>query len=140
MSTQKRLVLIVDDEYEIAETLSALLEHCGYETLRAYDGKSALAMYRAHAGQISLVLCDVTMPVMNGMDFFRACLHEFGVLPVVMVTAHSEVGRVSEAIRLGALDYLVKPYQTDMIVERLPTWLEIGRQQVVARERRKATI
>lgn len=136
MTSPKRLVLIVDDEYEIAETLAALLEHCGYQTLKAYDGQNALALYRAHSRDISLVLCDVTMPVMNGLEFFRAGLHEFGTLPLVMITAHSEVARVSEAIRLGALDYLVKPYQSDMIVERLPQWLEIGRKQAIQRDRR----
>ena len=136
MTHPKRLVLIVDDEYEIAENRAALLEHCGYQTLKAYDGQSALAMYRTHAREISLVLCDVTMPVMNGLDFFRAGLHEFGTVPLVMITAHSEVARVSEAIRMGALDYLVKPYQTDMIVERLPQWLEIGRKQASLREGR----
>lgn len=128
MINGKDLVLLVDDEPEITSALSKILRDHNYETLIENDGKNALRAVEENS-DIDLILCDISMPVMNGYDFLKNCLAKNGSAPIVMITAHGETKMVSEAVRLGAIDYIVKPFDPDKLLEQLPIWVEIARRR-----------
>ena len=110
------LILVAEDEKEIAEILSAYLERAGFRTVDASDGDLALSHFR----QLSpaLVLLDVKMPKRDGIDVLRA-IRQTSDTPVIMVTAMAEEIEKISALRLGADDYVVKPFNALEVVERV---------------------
>ena len=129
MKAANGLVLIVDDETELTLALAEILQDEGYQTIEAHNGEQALEIYRSKRDEISLVLCDISMPKMDGLEFFRKCLVEFGGIPIVMITAHEDAPRVTESVRLGALDYMIKPFNSETIKKQVPIWKEIGKRR-----------
>lgn len=73
------------------------------------------------------------MPVMNGLDFLRAAMSKYGYLPFVMLTAHSDHELTSQCLRLGAIDYMTKPFPYPSLKEKLTYWVEIGKRQQALR-------
>ncbi|MEQ9105139.1 MAG: sigma-54 dependent transcriptional regulator [Rhodothermales bacterium] len=100
-------LLIVDDEPGIRRTLMALLEKQDYDVEGAADGKEALAAIEA--GSFDLVLSDMMMPNMNGMDLLKASKAKWPELPFVMLTANATIELAVEAIKEGAYDFVPKP-------------------------------
>ncbi|GGA83540.1 DNA-binding response regulator [Brucella endophytica] len=118
------LVLIVEDEPEIARILDAYLVREGYRTVRAADGETALQ----HHALLSpdLVLLDVRIPKLDGFGVL-ARLRQAGNTPVIMVTALAEdIDRLS-GLRLGADDYVVKPFNPQEVVARVKAVLRRAR-------------
>ena len=111
-------ILIVDDEVEITEILADLLSE-EYECLRAASAEEALA--RLHEGEFQLVISDITMPGMSGLDMIP---HAKALAPdtvVVMISGMQTVESAIGALRLGAFDYLMKPFdlrQVEAVVKR----------------------
>ncbi|OYR07902.1 response regulator [Brucella grignonensis] len=113
---ENSLVLIVEDEPEIAQILSAYLEREGYRTVRAADGETALQ----HHALLSpdLVLLDVGLPKLDGFAVLGR-LRQTENTPVIMITALAEdLDRLS-GLRLGADDYIVKPFNPQEVVARV---------------------
>jgi two-component system nitrogen regulation response regulator GlnG len=108
MTSRALRVLIVDDEAGVREFLSRLLGREGYETLTAGDGEEALALIAREA--FDVVLLDIRMPGLDGMEVLRQVAKLDRDLPVIMVTADGQVSHVVMAMREGAYDYLVKPF------------------------------
>ncbi|MBQ8973802.1 MAG: EAL domain-containing protein [Clostridia bacterium] len=122
----KRLVLIADDELINRELLRAVLE-ADYELLFATDGAQALELIRAHRNTLSLVLLDLMMPNMDGMELLREkrADAEIQKIPVIVLTSdqNSEV----ECLRLGAIDFIPKPYpQPGVIQARVLRTIELS--------------
>jgi DNA-binding NtrC family response regulator len=113
MSTAGR-VLIVDDEERIREFLSRLLSRAGYEPLVAAEGETALALIRRESPDV--VLLDVRMPGLDGLEVLRRAKVLDATLPVVMMTAYGLVRGAVEAIQAGASDYLEKPFDEARLV------------------------
>jgi len=115
-------VLVVDDEKHQRESLQMILEDEGYRVTVAADGREALA--RAADDHPEVVLTDLKMPGLSGMDVVRS-LHE-GPLPpkVILITAHGSVERAREAHKLGAFDYMSKPVVADELLFRVERALE----------------
>ena len=111
MFPEKKQVLIVDDEPNLRKILSAQLLRDGYDILTAEDGEQGLQILREN--HIDLVITDLRMPKVDGMTLLREALREDHGLPVVMVTAHGTVDTAVEALKLGAFDYLTKPFDKD---------------------------
>ena len=110
------LVLIVEDEPAIAQILEAYLLRDGFRTVRAGDGEIAL-QHHAHL-KPDLVLLDVRLPKLDGFDVL-ARLRQTGSTPVIMVTAIADdIDRLS-GLRLGADDYVVKPFNPQEVVARV---------------------
>jgi len=101
------LVLIVEDEYELAETLVGYLKREGFRTVCASDGQTALDLHQAL--RPDLVLLDVGLPVRDGWEVL-AELRRRGSTPVIMVTALDQDIDKFQALRIGADDYVVKPF------------------------------
>jgi two-component system response regulator AtoC len=110
---EKKQVLIVDDEPNLRKILAAQLSRDGYEVMLAEDGEQGLSMLREH--HIDLVVTDLKMPKVDGMTLLREALKETPDLPIVMITAHGTVDTAVEALKLGAFDYLTKPFDKDEV-------------------------
>ena len=106
-------ILIVDDELSMREFLSILLEKEGYTTLTASDGKTALTQLAA--SPIDLIISDIRMPGMGGLDLLAAAKKIDGNLPVVMITAYASPDDAVTAMKNGAYDYITKPFKLDEI-------------------------
>jgi nitrogen regulation protein NR(I) len=113
MLPEKKQVLIVDDEPNLRKILAAQLSRDGYDVLLAEDGEQGLSLLREH--HIDLVVTDLKMPRVDGMTLLREALAEQPELPIVMITAHGTVDTAVEALKLGAFDYLTKPFDKDEV-------------------------
>ncbi|WJV55260.1 response regulator [Prodigiosinella aquatilis] len=113
--TEKR-VLIIEDDRDSASILEAYLRRDGYQVSIATDGQSGLDM--ALSGKPDLVLLDIMLPKMNGSEVLSA-LRKHGNIPVIMVTAIGDEPERIGALRYGADDYVVKPYNPQEVVARV---------------------
>jgi len=106
-------ILIVDDELSMREFLAILLEKEGYKTLSASDGKAALSQLAA--APVDLIISDIRMPGMGGLDLLAAAKKIDNNLPVVMITAYASPDDAVTAMKNGAYDYITKPFKLDEI-------------------------
>lgn len=102
-----KCVLIVDDEPNVRLMLRTTLESSGYEVREAADGIGALG--HLHVSPCDLVVLDLRMPKMDGMETLRRLRAEGDCTPVVMLTAHGSIPDAVAAMKLGAIDFLAKP-------------------------------
>ncbi len=107
-------VLIVEDEPRMRDVLSIALEGVGYRTLRAGNGREALDTLRSEDPDV--VLTDQRMPDMGGHDLLIEVRARWPNLPVVLMTAYGSVKDAVEAIKIGAFDYLTKPFEMDELL------------------------
>ena len=107
-------VLIVDDEKNYPPILSAILEEEGYETLTANNGITALEIVQN--SDIDLVLTDMKMPLMDGIELLERVKAIDPDLPVIMMTAHGTVEKAVEAMQKGAYNYILKPFNNERLV------------------------
>ncbi len=107
-------VLIVDDEKNYPLILGAVLEEEGFETLTANSGKDALEILE-HA-DIDLVLTDMKMPTMDGIELLERIKEKNPELPVIMMTAYGTVEKAVEAMQKGAYNYILKPFENESLV------------------------
>lgn len=107
-------VLIVDDDPDLCSLLSRLMEANGHQAVVAYDGYSALQQLDACAPDILLV--DLKMPGMQGMELMRQVLERDATLPVVVVTAETSIAKAVEALGRGAVDFLTKPFRHEQLL------------------------
>ncbi|MFZ3199790.1 MAG: HD domain-containing phosphohydrolase [Candidatus Acidiferrales bacterium] len=110
---EKQNILVADDEEAIREVVSTLLESQGYRCKTCPDGRVALESFRN--GSFDLVLSDIVMPEMNGLKLLAAVRQEDPDVPVIMVTAMHDISIALEAIRAGAYDYILKPFEKDQL-------------------------
>jgi nitrogen regulation protein NR(I) len=104
-------VLIVDDEPNLRKVLGAHLQREGYETTLAPDGEEALAL--VEKGGIDVVVTDMVMPKLDGIALLRHLVEAYPDLPVIMITAHGTIDSAVEALKLGAFDYITKPFERE---------------------------
>lgn len=110
-------VLVIDDERNLRESLASYLGLEGMETLLASGGEDARTLLESE--RVDAVVVDLRMPGMSGLDFL-AWLKEGGpALPAIMISAHGDVADAVEAMKRGAADYLVKPFDPEELVVRL---------------------
>ncbi|MBI9091700.1 MAG: response regulator [Desulfobacterium sp.] len=101
------LVLLIEDEISIRNSLTIFLEDYGFDTQEAEDGKDGLAMIQAIDPDI--VLCDLRMPGMDGMEVLATVQQIRPGLPVIIISGTSLGEEIEEAIKMGAFAYIVKP-------------------------------
>ena len=109
-------ILVVDDEKTLVKGMKFNLENEGYEVECAYDGAAALEL--AREGRFDLIILDVMMPEMDGLE---ACMkiREFSNVPIIMLTAKSEVFDRIQGLEMGADDYIVKPFEMKEVLARI---------------------
>ncbi len=120
-------LLVVDDDPGNRDMLARRLERTGYTVQTAEDGRSAL--HRIAEGRFDLVLLDVLMPGMSGLEVLRGIrgTHSRSELPVIMATALDRSEDIVEALRHGANDYVTKPFDYPVILARVDTQLTLKR-------------
>lgn len=120
------LVLVVEDEAEISNIIVTYLERAGFRTIAASDGDIALTQFRLLKPDI--VLLDIKLPKRDGIDVLRE-IRQFCDTPVIMITALAEDIEKISALRLGADDYVVKPFNNLEVVERVKAVLRRSQGQ-----------
>lgn len=125
------LVLVVEDEPSIASILTAYLEREGLRARQAGDGTTALQLFRLL--RPDLVLLDIHLPGIDGLDILRAIRDE-SQTPIIMVTASADDVDKLLGLRLGADDYVVKPFSPPEVVARVRAVLRRTAQQPAAKE------
>jgi DNA-binding response OmpR family regulator len=109
-------ILIVEDEAKIARFLELELQHEGYEVDKAFDGRTGLD--KALTGGFDLMLLDVMLPGLNGLEVLRRLRHE-SALPVIMLTARDAVMDKVSGLDMGANDYITKPFAIEELLARI---------------------
>jgi two-component system response regulator CpxR len=110
-------VLLVDDEPDFVETLGERLETRGFNVRRALSGDEALARLREQPSDV--VLLDVLMPGMDGLQTLKEIKQLNPLIEVMMLTGHGTIDTAIEGLKLGAYDYLKKPTDTKDLVEKI---------------------
>ncbi len=121
----KDKILIVDDEADIALILKLQLEDTGYKTVRARDGIEALE--HIDREKFALILLDIKMPRMDGMQVLARVRQDYPDMGVVMMTAHGSEDIAVEAMKNGAIDYIAKPFSTDDLVKKVERAIQFHR-------------
>jgi DNA-binding NtrC family response regulator len=135
MSQPKPRILIVDDEEIVRESLSGWLEQDGYFVATAADGPSGLEKLRD--GLWSILLVDLKMPGMDGLQVLEAARKQQPDLSVVMITAFATVETAVKAIKLGASDYIVKPFDPEelsLLIQKIVAQQAVVRENVMLRK------
>lgn len=126
-------ILVVDDDKEIVELLSIYIAKEGYEVVKAYDGKEALTKLITNQDNIDLMVLDIMMPEMDGMELVREVRKEFQI-PIIMLTARTADMDKIEGLVAGADDYVTKPFNPLEVMARIKSLLRRSKMQVTTNE------
>ena len=119
-------ILVVDDETAVRDTVCSILSQTGYECLPVNSARDALSFLRSN-NNISIVLSDLIMEGMDGLTLLARMKQEHPEIPVVMVTAVHDISVALAAIRNGAYDYLLKPFEKEQLLAMVGRALETRR-------------
>ena len=119
---KKPVILIVDDESDMCEMIAATLYEEGYVTDIVNSGKDAIK--KVLDGGVDFVLLDIMMPEMSGIETLQRIKAIQPGLPVVLITAYATLKTAQEAMRLGAYDYITKPFNLECVKEVIKQGLE----------------
>ncbi|AFZ37544.1 CheA signal transduction histidine kinase [Stanieria cyanosphaera PCC 7437] len=113
-------ILVIEDSVVQRQSLKLTLEKGGYQVIQAGNGQEAIAYFKENP-EITLVICDVEMPVMNGFEFLDYCRNDSSLsqVPIIMLTSRSSPKHRQTALSLGAKFYLTKPYSNQELLETL---------------------
>ena len=104
----KAKILVVDDDKNIRRTVTMALESLDYFVHTAFDGKDA--MLQLTGDEYDLIITDLKMPGMNGMELLQEAIAKYPQIQIVLISAHGTVDNAVEAMKLGAVDFLQKPF------------------------------
>ncbi len=116
-------ILIVDDEQDIVESLSFMLQAKGYETICAYDGEEGLKLAKEAAPD--LIMLDVMMPKINGYKICRLLKYDakYKNIPIIMLTARSQESDKTIGEETGADEYITKPFEFNDVLEVMQKYI-----------------
>ena len=114
-------VLVVEDDQSLREALHDTLEIAGYSVTTAKDGNAALSVLEHE--EISMVVSDVQMEPMDGYTLLKKIKNTKGDLPVMLMTAYGDIQKAVQAMREGAVDYLVKPFEAEVLVNMVERYI-----------------
>lgn len=119
----KPTVLIVDDEMRIRKLISDFLIKADFKVVTAVDGQDALDLFLQNSKEINLIILDVLMPKLDGWEALKE-IRKLSVIPVIMLTAKGEESDQLNGFRLGADDYIHKPFSPSILVARVESLLK----------------
>src|SRR5216684_4243601 len=134
-------VLVVDDEANLRKVLATMLRRTGYDVTVAADGEQGLAEFLKSGADI--VVTDLVMPKMGGMELLRSVNSSNPDVPVIIITAHGTVDSAVEAIKLGAFDYITKPFdqaEIQAVIAKAARTHDIAQRNVRVDGRARAAI
>jgi len=114
----KGRILVIDDEEDVREVLRLHLESAGYNVLEAEDGEEGIKIVRSEDNMINIgvILCDIRMPKVNGVECVDFLKKEARGIPVVMVTGYPDTEMAAAFLKKGVKDYLVKPVEKEKLL------------------------
>jgi DNA-binding NtrC family response regulator len=133
MTEEQIRVLVVDDEENVRNLLKRIMEERGYQVKTAANGKEAL--YYVSLGEIDLVLLDVKMPEISGIEALKKITIDHPDICVIMVTSVVDTETAVEAMKLGAYDYIIKPFDRDDVLQKVLGAAEIWRRRLKEKQR-----
>jgi two-component system, chemotaxis family, chemotaxis protein CheY len=117
-------VLVADDSSTMRKIIIRSLQAIGVpNATEAKDGAEAIALFKQ--GGIDVVLTDWNMPGKTGLDVIKEIRAENTTVPIIMITTEAEKRRVLEAIQVGVSDYIIKPFEADMLREKLKKFINV---------------
>ncbi len=125
----EKRILLVDDEEGIRKVLGISLEDLGYQVLAAADGQQGLDLYRRH--QPPVVITDIKMPVMDGIDLLKSIKQENPDTEVIMLTGHGDMDLAIKCLKLEATDFITKPINDEVLeiaLQRVHERIQMRRQ------------
>jgi DNA-binding response OmpR family regulator len=125
---ESKTILIVEDELKLVEILQANFEHQGFNVVSTHDGLSAIE--RARDLPISLVLLDLMIPKLSGEQVCQA-IRQFSRVPIIMLTARSTEENIIDGLKLGADDYITKPFSLKELNARVDSVLRRSESSVL---------
>ena len=128
-------ILVIDDNKEFADSLVEQLEELGYAAHAVYDGSQGIEAYSK--GEYALVMTDLSMPGLDGMDVLKAILDHDSNAAVLMITGCGTIETAVKAIKLGAFDYIPKPFklaEVEVIIRRAVDRKALERQFTIYRK------
>ncbi len=133
------VILLVDDEVGFVETMAKRLNKRGLKVFSAFGGEEALARLAQTSEQaIDVVVLDVKMPGMDGLEVLAVIKRKHPLVEVVMLTGHATVESAIEGMRAGAFDYLMKPAPMDVMMSKIGDACDKKRAQELKIEEAKA--
>ena len=114
-------ILVVEDDFSLREAIVDTLDLAGYDVLDADNGRMALEIIEKEA--IDLVISDVQMPKMNGHQLLKQIKRNFPDIPVLLMTAYGTIDKAIEAMKDGAADYMVKPFEPEVLVTTVSQYI-----------------
>jgi two-component system alkaline phosphatase synthesis response regulator PhoP len=117
-------ILLVEDESSLADTLALNLKLSGYEALIARTGQEAKEVFANHGRLLNLVLLDVMLPDFNGLDLCHQFKSEQPDLPIMFLTAKNQTADKIDGLKLGADDYITKPFDLEELLLRISNLLK----------------
>ena len=114
-------ILIIDDEASLRQTLARILQRAGHEVTTASTGTEGLSLLGAQT--IDLLYLDIRMPDISGLELLKTIHEKYPDLPVILFTAQPDLNSAVEALRRGAVDYLLKPLKPQAVIDRTQTIL-----------------
>lgn len=112
------VVMLVDDEVPFVETMTKRLTRRNLQIIPAFSGQEALGKLSEH-GNVDVVILDVKMPGMDGIETLREIKRQYPLVEVIMLTGHATVETAIEGMKLGAFDYLMKPCEVEQLVAKV---------------------
>jgi DNA-binding NtrC family response regulator len=137
MESPGATVLVVDDDPAVGVVLRALLEQAGVQAIHEASGQAALE--RLGSSPVDLVVTDLRMPGMDGIELLRRVVESWPDIPVIMLTAHGTVSTAVEAMRIGAADFLLKPFEREEVLYAVRKALQ-STEQLREQPPRRATL
>ena len=125
-------ILIVDDEPSLRQTLARILQRAGCEVTTAESGEQCLAFLETTP--FDLIYLDIRMPGLSGLDLLQSIHASHPAIPVVLFTAQPDINSAVEALRRGAVDYLLKPLKPDVLIEKTGALLALQQREQRKRE------
>jgi DNA-binding NtrC family response regulator len=133
MTSESSKILVVDDEESIRDILQRMLEGIGYEVITADDGRDGL--YKLSLGKARIVLLDMKMPGMTGLDMLKKLGNDISNYCIIMVSVITDMQTAVDSLKLGAMDYITKPFDQDDLIAKLYTAIEKYNRMISERKR-----
>ena len=125
---EKARILVIDDEEIVHASLKKILTRVGHEIQSAFSAKNGLE--QLDRGQFDLIIVDLMMPEMNGIQFLEALRDRSSKLPVLMVTGYPTISTAVQALRLGAVDYIAKPFTRKELLSPVHRALSLPEEEI----------
>lgn len=127
---QNNCIMLIEDDHDLNEIMAAIIKMAGnYHVIQCYSGQSALDMLLEQNIRPELVLCDVNMPELSGLNFAQQQMAKNINLNICFMSGDFSRENILQALKLGAVDFISKPFDYEEILEKIPRLVKIGQDK-----------